>query len=163
MLTRTNSTRCVTVPSEPTISLYTHGNSGRLGAREKPNLFTCMNTKETPGPDVVLTHHDWQLNFRYTAENLPRILAMQSSMRAWPAEKQRSTVWEKGMSRLEDARRIASGEVSAAEVQAENSVFPSEVIQRAKIKFDPIAFQARVEAMLADLLEREGEATQIGR
>ena len=118
-----------------------------------------METKNSGDPSgVILTRGDWQLHFKYTPENLPRILAMQASMRAWPAEKQKSTVWEKGMSRLEDARRIASGEATAAEVQAENSLFPSEVIRTAKIDFDPVAFRVRAEAMLAYLQEEEEAA-----
>lgn len=115
---------------------------------EKPGATSAPAT-------VTLTRSDWQLHFDYTPENLPRILAMQASMRAWPIEKQKSTVWEKGMSRLEDARRIASGEVTAAEVQAENALFPSEVIRAAKIDFDPVAFLAGANAMLADLQAKE--------
>ena len=73
---------------------------------------------------VVPTAADWQLHFPYTPENLPRILAMQEIMRSWPAEKRATTAWEKGLRRLEDARRLAAGEINAEELQRENSVFP---------------------------------------
>lgn len=108
---------------------------------------------------VVLRATDWQLYFPYTPENLPRIVAMQEIMRSWPAERRATTAWEKGMMRLEDARRIAAGEATPEQVQQENSFLPSAVLRTAKITFDPIAFQAECQALLQRLQEEECNET----
>ena len=104
---------------------------------------------------VKLTPGDWQLNFAYTPENLPRILALRDAMLAQSEKFRQTTAWEKGMSRLEDARQIAAGEAMAAEVQRRNSAFSDEAIRSAKIEFDLVAFQKRNEMLLAYVLELE--------
>lgn len=104
---------------------------------------------------VKLTPGDWQLNFSYTPANLPRILALRDAMLAQSEEFRKTTAWEKGMSRLEDARQIAAGEATAAEVQERNAAISSELIRAAKFEFDPIAFRQRSEALLSYVLEIE--------
>lgn len=104
---------------------------------------------------VTLTHRDWQMDFAYTAENLPRILALRGAMLAQSDVFRKTPAWEKGMSRLEDARQIAAREMTAAEVQGRNSLFTDEQVRATKIAFDPVAFQKGNEMLLAYVLAKE--------
>lgn len=56
-------------------------------------------------------------------DELARLEARLVELRAWPAER-RDSSWEQGVSRLEDARRLAAGETTPEALQRENSLFP---------------------------------------
>lgn len=54
---------------------------------------------------------------------LVRLEAHLAELHAWPVGR-RDSAWEQGISRLEDARRLAAREITPAALQRENSLFP---------------------------------------
>ena len=80
--------------------------------------------------------------------------ASSSSHRLQPLDAE--TIQLKGEMRRRDQARLASGEVTPEQLQAENSFLPGEVVRAAVIHFDAAEFAQRCQALLRHL-----EATDV--
>ena len=76
-------------------------------------------------------------------------MAASSSHRLQPLDAE--ATWLKGEMRRRDQERLARGEVTPEQLQAENSFLPGEAIRASTIHFNPDEFTRRCQALLAQL------------
>ncbi len=79
----------------------------------------------------------------------PAPMATPSSRRLRPLDAESTRL--KGEMRRRDQARLAAGEITPEQLQAENSFLPGEVIRAAVIHFDAAEFAQRCQALLRHL------------